>query len=339
MKTLKYIFTFILIILSFSCLKDDELIITFNKTFGGSSHDYGYSVQETSEGGFIITGRTNSYGAESSADVWLIKTDQNGNEEWNKTFGGSSGEIGYSVQETSDGGFIIAGYTYSYEAGEFDVWLIKTDTNGNEEWNKTFGGSGNDYGRLVQETSDGGFIIIGFTTSYGAGSTDVWLIKTDQNGNEEWNKTFGGNSVDVGYSVQETSEGGCIITGWTYSYGTGDSDVWLIKTDQNGNEEWNKTFGGSDDDYGKSVQETSDGGFIIAGYTYSYGAEESDVLFIKTDQNGNEEWNKIFGGSGVDAGNSVQETSDGGFIITGYTYSYGAGSTDVWLIKTDQNGD
>ncbi|MHC4633484.1 MAG: hypothetical protein ACYS9C_19735, partial [Planctomycetota bacterium] len=221
-----------------------------------------------------------SFGAWQS-DVYLIKTDSNGNGEWEKTFGGSGGEWGYSVQQSTDGGYIIAGYTSSYGAGASDVYLIKTEPNGNSQWQKTFGGSEGDQGWSVQQTTDGGYIIAGWTDSYGAGNDDVYIIKTDPNGNSVWHKTFGGSGNDMAYSVQQTSDTGYIITGSTYSYPVGDWDVYLIKTDPNGNSQWQKTFGGSESDGGRSGQQTSDGGYIIAGYTWSFGAEMRDVYLIK----------------------------------------------------------
>ncbi len=316
----------------------DGPLVQWEKTFGGTETDIGNSVEQTSEGGFIIAGYTSSYGA-GSYDLYLIKTDSSGNSQWQKTFGGGHRERGGRVRQASDGGFIVVGNTKSYGAGGTDVYLIKTDSSGNSQWQKTFGGSDYDYGTSVQQTSDGGYIICGETWSYGAGLADVYLIKTDYSGSSQWEKTFGGSEGDWGCSVQQTSDGGFVILGYTASYGAGGTDVYLIKTDSSGNSQWQKTFGGSDYDEGYSVQQISDGGFIITGYTRSYGVGNGDVYLIKTDSSGNSQWQKTFGGNELDRGQWVQQTSDGGFIVTGYTRSYGAGSADVYVIKTDSLGN
>ena len=315
--------------------------IIFQKTYGGTSYDYGESVQQTTDGGYIIAGWTYSYGA-GSYDVYIIKIDAQGDTLWTRTYGGTDYDYGYSVQQTTDGGYIIAGWTASYGAGGYDVYLIKTDAQGDTLWTRTYGGTDYDYSYSVQQTTDGGYIIAGFTGSYGANpdsTSDIWLIKTDSLGDTLWTKTYGGTSDDHGLSVQQTTDGGYIIAGVTNSYGAGGYDVYLIKTDAQGDTLWTRTYGGTDYDCGSSVQQTTDGGYIIAGVTNSYGAGGYDVYLIKTDAQGDTLWTRTYGGTDYDCGSSVQQTTDGGYIIAGVTNSYGAGGYDVYLIKTDENGN
>ncbi|MFH1942858.1 MAG: T9SS type A sorting domain-containing protein [bacterium] len=313
---------------------------TFEHTYGGTDYDSGASVQQTSDGGYIIAGMTRSFGAGKN-DVYLVKTDAAGDTLWTRTFGGAENDVGFSVQQTSDGGYILAGATDSFGAGGNDVFLVKTDANGNSLWTtpRTFGGAKSDWAQSVQQVSDGGYIITGVTLSSGAGKNDIYLIKTDASGNAVWEKTFGGAGLDNGYSVQQVSDGGYVIAGVTQSFGAGTSDFFLVKTDADGNAVWSRTFGGSKDDTGWSVQQASDGGYVIAGGTNSFGAGKWDFFLVKTDASGNALWERTFGGVEDDCGFSVQQASDGGYIISGYTASSGAGKYDVYLVKTDADGN
>jgi hypothetical protein len=318
-------------------------ISEWDRTFGGPDLDHGNSVALASDGGYVTVGTTESYGA-GEGDIWLIKTDSSGTKQWDRTFGGVRDEKGASIERTSDGGYIIAGSTYSHGSGAYDFWLIKTDANGNKQWDRTFGGLEYDNASSVQQTSDGGYIIAGHTWSFGPGAYDIWLVKTDAGGNEVWNSTFGGMADDYAHEVRQTSDGGYIVVGSTESYGAGMKDVWLIKTDAGGTQTWDSTFGGGDDDYGKSVQQTGDGGYIIAGTFDSFPSEyESQKMWlIKTDGGGNQQWEKIYG-DGRDSGECVRQTSDGGYIMSGSTFvrtdSYPIRDImDAWVIKTNSEG-
>jgi hypothetical protein len=225
-----------------------------------------------------------SFGVDSG-DIFFIKTDANGNIIWAKTYGGTNYDWAYSVQQTSDGGYIVAGITASFGAGGYDIFLVKTDANGNLQWAKTYGGTSWDRAFSVQQTSDGGYIVAGWTDSFSAGLGDIFLIRTDASGNISWAKTYGGGSFDRAYSVQQTSDGGYIAAGFTRSFGAGDDNIFLIRTDASGNISWAKTYGGTYYDYAYSVQQTSDGGYILAGETVSFGA--GGAFLVKTDANGN----------------------------------------------------
>ncbi|MFZ8835387.1 MAG: hypothetical protein ACO2O5_14520, partial [Candidatus Caldipriscus sp.] len=200
---------------------------------------------------------------------------------------------------------------------------------------KTYGGANWDWASSVRQTSDGGYIVVGVTLSFGAGNRDIFLIKTNASGNLQWAKTYGGTNEEEAFSVQQTSDGGYIVAGFTHSFGAGNRDIFLIKTNASGNVQWAKTYGGTDDDRAYSVQKTSDGGYIVAGFTGSFGAGAWDVFLIKTDASGNVQWAKTYGGTNSDVASSVQQTSDGGYIVVGFTHSFGAGDRDIFLIKTD----
>jgi hypothetical protein len=323
-------------------------VTAWQKIYGGTGTEIGRSIAQTNDGGYIITGNTSSFGTGNDFDVYLLKTDANGNMLWQKNYGGTGSfwvddDEGRSVAQTSDGGYIIAGWTRSYGTlnGTIkteDVYLIKTDSNGNLLWQRTYGGTSFDTSFSVSQTVDGGYIITGETSSYGAGDSDVYLIKTDANGNLIWQKTYGGVKWDRGESILQTKDGNYIIAGGTTSYGAGGIDVYLIKTDANGNLIWQKTYGGSNEDEAASILEDKDGNYLIVGHTYSYGTGMGDVYLIKTDANGNLIWQKTYGGTGSDIGFSVSHTVDSDYIIAGATQD-AAGGMDFYIIKTDANGN
>ncbi|MFW9995632.1 MAG: hypothetical protein ACFFD4_26575 [Candidatus Odinarchaeota archaeon] len=314
----------------------------WNKTFGGTGWESAESLIETADGGYLLAGFTVPPGdfEDVAADMWLVKTDSNGNEQWNKTFGGILEDAAVTVIETAAGGYLAAGWTESSGAGDRDMWLVKTDSSGNEQWNKTFGGTRSDHTYSVIETAAGGYLAAGDTKSSGTGYDYMWLVKTDSSGNEQWNKTFGGTGVDinVAYSVIETATGGYLLAGDTSSYGAGLTDFWLVKTDNNGQTEWSTTFGGTGWEEAKAVIETAAGGYLLAGSTDSFGAGDRDMWLVKTDSNGNEQWNKTFGGIFEDWASTVIESAAGGYLLAGFT-SFGALNKDVWLVKTDSNGN
>jgi len=306
----------------------------WTRAYGGANIDSAWSVVQTGDGGYALTGYTDSYGA-GSYDFWLVKADSSGVVQWNQTYGGTDYDEAWSVVATVDGGYAIAGDTWSFGAGGFDFWLVKTDASGNMEWNQTYGGTGWDIAHSLVETIDGGYALVGSTNSFGAGSSDFWLVKTDVDGNMVWNQTYGGTNGDAAYSVVETVDGGYAIAGETRSFGVGNGDFWLVKTDVDGNMVWNQTYGGTSMDWGSSVVETGDGGYALTGRTSSFGAGGFDSWLVKTDSAGNVQWNQTYGGASDDHAWSVVQTVDGGYALAGSTMSYGAGGSDFWLVKVN----
>lgn len=357
----------------------------WSRTFGGDSADVCYCVRQTSDGGYILAGWTESLGA-AHANFWLVRTDADGTPLWSRNFGSNLYDLCRSAAQTSDGGYIMAGWRQEFPEGPSDIWLVKTNANGDSLWTRsfalgncekcysvvqtsdsgyilagetcalwpgyadfllvkksslgetlwyrTFGGSADERCYSAVQTSDGGYILAGEIRSFGAGQSDFWLLKTNSVGDSLWSRTFGGYRDDFCYSVAQTSDGGYVLAGETRSFGVGGTDFWLVRADANGDSLWSRTFGGSTYDYCYSVSPTPDGGFILAGRTESFGAGNHDFWIVKTNDKGDSLWSRTFGGSSVDVCNSAAMTSDGGYVFAGETFSFGVGTVDFWLVKT-----
>jgi hypothetical protein len=254
-----------------------------------------------------------------------------------KTVGGQDDDRGVFVSPTRDGGYIAVGVTSSYGEGQEDVYLVKTDSAGEVQWTKTYGGPENDQGWSVRETPDG-YVIAGFTQSFGNGEFDFYLIKTDLDGESKWSETYGGEGNDRCWAFALTNDGGFVLAGETTSMGAGKEDFCLVKADSLGVFQWSKTYGGKKDDRCFSVLQTDDGGYMLAGQTFSLGAGDRDVYVVKTKADGEMEWSKVFGGPGSDVGHSITTTRDGNFLVTGYTSNFAAEADDPYLIKFDAKG-
>ena len=262
--------------------------------------------------------------------------------EWDTYFGGSNTDQGASIQQMTDGGYIIIGNSDFSGDGNQDIWLIRTNSLGDSLWTKTFGGAGLDLGADVQILEDGGFILLGSTESFGNGSFDIWLIRTDSQGETTWAKTFGDNSSDYGKSILKTPDDGYIIRGVTESFGYGNTALVLIKIDSTGNKIWDNAFGGSNGAGGNALRETNDGGHILICHSYVHENSAYDIRLIKIDGNGSVDWDKTYGGITHNYGFSVLQTFDGGYALTGSIGILGDGDenhSDIWLIKTDPEGN
>ena len=260
---------------------------------------------------------------------------------WTRTYGCSAADGSLSTCATSDGGFVLTGYTFAAGSGRADLLVIKTDDEGNMQWHKTFGVPGAEYGYAISETSDGGYVVAGSTTSVGSGLRDIYVVKTDALGEAQWERTFGGQGSDVGEAIIETTDGDFVICGHTNSLGAGGKDVYLIKVDSTGRELWSRTYGGAESDLGVAVLEAAGGGYLVLGSTGSSGAGNRDVCLIRTDADGNQLWQKTYGGRAYDAGNSIIETSDGGYLIIGNQDTRGrdADALNVFVVKVDSDGE
>ncbi len=374
----KYMFKYLVLILS--CMMgyaaDAQPFVFWQHTFGGSGNDLGLSMQQAADSGFIATGVTYSgdgdvTGYRSLGDLWVVKTNSTGLKVWENCYGGSGYDEGDCIRQTSDGGYIVAGYTNSADGnithsfGGYDAWLLRLDDTGAVAWQYNYGGSGTDWLASVQQTTDGGYIAVGSTTStdgevrstHGGGAYDVWVVRLNDTGGIKWSKTFGGTGDDEGWSVQQTTDGGYIVGGYTSSHDGdvtgfhgGAADYWALKLNDTGGIVWKHTYGGNGDDESQSITQTSDGGYIMTGNSSSTNGDVTgnhggyDLWTVKLNDTGGIAWQKCYGGTGDDNGQNISQTRDGGYIVTGSSYSSDGdltnnkGQGDLWVVRTKGTG-
>ncbi|MGC4128035.1 MAG: T9SS type A sorting domain-containing protein [Bergeyella sp.] len=348
--------------------------IQWQKIYGGSNDDRAFDIHPTPDGGYIVAGDTKSTNWDVSGNngssaayypnYWIVKLNATGTLQWQKPFGGSSFDYAKSIKPTSDGGYIVAGDSFISNSRGYDCWIVKLNSSGDIEWKKALGGNGEDRANAIQCTSDGGYIVAGYSDSTNGditgnhGQYDAWVIKLNSDGSIQWQKSLGGSQYDYGNAIQLTTDGGYIIAGSTQSndgdvtgnHGTYTDDAWIVKLDSNGTIQWQKALGGNDSDYAKSIQCTQDGGYILAGYTYSYRGDyegfndTSDYWIVKIDSNGTLQWQRSIGGSYTDIANAIEPTIDGGYIVVGRSTSLDGnitgnlGKNDAWLVKLSGSG-
>ncbi len=348
-------------------------IVQWQKSLGGSGNEAIYSVNLTSDGGFIIAGfsESNDYdvsGNNGGRDCWIVKTDSAGIIQWQNSLGGTGIEAAFSIQQTTDSGYIFSGYTESNDSdvtgnhGLRDYWIVKLNSSGSILWQRALGGTGNERAYSISQTSDGGFIVGGYSDSmdgnvaFTHGAQDYWILKLDSAGLIQWQRSYGGTFTDEAYSIQQTTDGGYVAAGYANSTNgnvTGHyylQDYWIVRMDTAGAKLWAKCFGGSGNDFANSIVQTTDGGFIVAGFSESNDSDVTvnrggkDYWILKIDSLGIIQWEKSAGGSGQDVANAVLQTSDGGYIVAGYSNSIDGevtgnhGDYDSWIIKLDSSG-
>jgi len=331
--------SFLLLIVSGSLAASSLGQFTFQRVYGGVASDEGNSVRQTPDGGYIVAGTTTSYGS-GGRDVSVIRTDAIGDTLWTRTYGGPmDNEYGFCVQVTNDGGYIVSGVASSFADVAGDMYLIRLTATGDTLWTRTYGGIGYEWGAYVQQTSDDGFIIAGQSPAFGVGDFEAYLVKVDANGTLAWTRTYGSSVGEIGSAVQQTADGGYILSGQT-GQGAGFGDFLLIKTDAVGTVEWTKAYGVPGAESGVTVKQTTDGGYVIGGSSENIlGPTGEDMCLIRTDATGQVLWAKLYGGPVTDECYEVIQTPDGGFALCGKSFSFSnLGDYDVYVVKTDAQG-
>ena len=309
--------------------------VDWQKTFGGKGGDSARVIRQTPDGGYAVAGQTHSFGSGSS-DFWLLKFDSSDNLQWQKAYGGPSSDIAHALELTSDGGYLIAGFTTGFGAVSKDYLVIKLDPDGAIQWQKRYGASGEDVLRFAKQTSDGKYLIAGFTHSFGEGG-DIMVLKLDESGNVEWQKRYGGEKFEEPGAILEVP-GGYVVLEQTASF-SGGTDGWIFKLDSDGNILWQKRYSGNGFDELSAARITPDGGFVVVGETRSFGLTTEDFWVLKFDTSANLEWQKRYGGQGIDEAEAVALTPEGGYIIAGITFSFNSIGKDIWIVRLDSNGD
>ncbi|NRA12734.1 MAG: T9SS type A sorting domain-containing protein [Crocinitomicaceae bacterium] len=321
--------------------------LIWKRTYGEMHHDIAEHIEHTSDGGYIMAGNKWD-GGFARLDGYLMKLNPEGEIEWTKYYGGPIREEFFSVKQTMDGGYVACGYTNSDTIFSFgQMFIVKTDILGNEQWRTYVGGPDKDYAFDIIETFNGSFVVTGLYAGFHRYSTfefttthsDMLVAKLDANGNELWANTYGGTENELSYQVKEADDNGYYVIGSTQSAGNGSFDMNLIKLDIDGVELWSKTYGNSGFEYGKSIDLSDDGFLYLTGSTcVDTTTYQTDVMVIKTDLLGNEIWSITLGGDKSDYGNFIRATEDGGCAIIGSSRSFGAGDDDIYFVKLSKEG-
>jgi hypothetical protein len=269
--------------------------------------------------------------------VWFPLTAAGQDSVWTRAYGGAGRDYGCCVRETLDGGYVVCGVTDSQGAGDGDVYLVRTDANGDTLWTRTYGGVAYDEGWGLELVPDGGFVIVGETSSFGAGAQDLYLIRTDANGDTLWTRTYGGANLDRGEVVRRRTDGTFVVTGTTKSMGDPDGDVYLLLVGANGDTLWTRTYGGSSTDEALGLQITSDGGYIIGGISTSFGTDGWDAYVIKTDAMGDTLWTRNYGTTDSDGCHDIVESAEGGYLFVGAIYRQNRFRS--WIVRLDETGE
>ena len=307
--------------------------LVYHETFGlENSNEAGYSILQKLDSNFVILGSSDN-------DILLVEADRYGNINWSQTYGGSQLDQAYHIAQTSDGGFIISGSTESFGFGGSDIRLTKTDPNGLIEWNKYLGSNYNEHGGRVLLSNDGGYLVIGDRDFEGNGNQDIWLIKTNSQGDTLWTKKFGGEASENGVDIINTEDNGFLILGNTTSFSNGQSDIYIIKTDSIGNKQWSQNYGNGSNDYGQSILQNTDGGYTIKFMVESFGVGNTSTGLMKINSVGEIIWSKTYGGTYSVPSEVFYQTNIGNYIFTCSVFNYSDNSYNAWMLKVDENGE